>query len=86
MKKIIDEFSGMECSNEWKRKLRKLREGRCTLSTCDQALKTKNHCLEHAIQFRENQRKKMGCKRRNNSMTYRLEKKEKSDEDLGIIT
>lgn len=32
-------------------------------------------CLKHAIAKRELERKRVGYKRRNNSLTYRLEKK-----------
>ena len=52
--------------------LRKLREGRCT--RCGQPAVLKGHCLKHAVAHREYQRRKLGCKRRLKSKTYRLEK------------
>jgi len=72
MKKIFDEFTDLPVSREYKRQLRAKRDGRCIASGCHKPLATAFHCLKHAIQKRECERVRKGCRRRNKSKTYLL--------------
>lgn len=68
---IKDEFSKLNVSKQRKYQLRKARDKRCHL--CGQPSAGKTFCLKHMVERRERQRKLRGNKRRNNSLSYRLE-------------
>lgn len=62
--KIKDKFSALPVSRQRKWQLRRKKENRCQI--CGQPSVTAMHCLKHAIEKREYERK------RYNSLTYRL--------------
>lgn len=69
---LKDEFSGKKMSRQRRYQLRHKREGVCT--HCKEQAVMGGMCLRHAIYRREYLRKKLGCKKRLNSLSYRLEK------------
>lgn len=71
MPKIIkDKYSKLEVSRQYRYQLRKRALDRCII--CGKQKVTANFCLEHAIERRERQRKRLNSKRRLKSLTYRL--------------
>lgn len=73
--KIQDEFTELSgtVSRERLRQLRKMARGLCKTAGCEEPLATKDQCLSHAVRWREKQRRQKGHKRRNRSLSYRLE-------------
>ena len=68
-KRIKDEFARLPISRQRKYQLRHKRDGRC--ETCgDPAFRGTARCIKHLVKARENQRKKYGCKRRYNTVSY----------------
>lgn len=65
MKKQID------LSRQRKWQIKQKEKGLCHL--CPKKRVTATWCLEHSIKYREYQRKKLGSKRINNSLSRRLE-------------
>ena len=61
---------GVSRQRVWSMNQRKI--GKCSI--CAKKALTLNHCLKHAVLHREYQRKLNGSARRNNSLSYRLEK------------
>lgn len=73
---IKDQFTHLKVSRQRKYQLRKARDKRCII--CGEPSVTGSRCLEHLIQARERQRKRLGLKRRHKgSLTYRLQKQAK---------
>ena len=73
MPKIIsDKFSKLKISRQRKWQLRRQAAGLCIL--CGDKAVVSVHCLKHAIAQREQARKQFGCKRKNNSLTRRIQK------------
>lgn len=71
--KIIDEFTYLPISKDAKFRLRKKKSGLCRM--CDKPTKVGNLCLKHSLKFREYQRDREGHVRRNNSISYRVAKR-----------
>ena len=69
---IQDEFTALPVSSQRKVQLRWHRDGRC--QKCGEPIVTAFHCLKHAIQHREQQRRRKGSKGEYASLTRRLEK------------
>ena len=73
MPKIIsDKFSKLKISRQRKWQLRRKAAGLCV--RCGDKAVVGDHCLKHAIAKRERARKQFGCKRKNNSLTSRIQK------------
>jgi predicted nucleic acid-binding Zn ribbon protein len=74
-KPIKDEFTKLKISRQRRYQLRMRRDKRCII--CGTPITRGQMCLEHMIQARERQRKRLGLKRRHrNALTYRLQRKE----------
>lgn len=72
---LKDEFTKLKISRQWRYQLRMRRDQRCII--CGTPIKLGLMCLDHMIQARERQRKRLGLKRRHrNALTYRLQRKE----------
>jgi hypothetical protein len=73
-KRIKDEFSKLRISRQYRYQLRMKRDRRCII--CGEPAVTEWKCLEHMVEARERQRKKLGLKRRlHNALSYRLQRK-----------
>ena len=73
MPKIInDKVSKLKISRQRKWQMRRQADGLCVL--CGEPAVTMDRCLKHAVAKRELARKRLGCKRKNNSLTRRLQK------------
>ena len=74
-KPIKDEFTKLKISRQRRYQLRMRRDKRCII--CGTPITRGLMCLEHMIQARERQRKRLDLKRRHrNARTYRLQRKE----------
>ena len=74
-KPIKDEFTKLKISRQRRYQLRMRRDKRCII--CGTPITRGLMCLEHMIQARKRQRKRLGLKRRHrNARTYRLQRKE----------
>ncbi len=72
-KRIKDEYSNLPISRQWRYQLRMKRDRRCV--TCGKPAVRGWKCLEHMVQAREQQRKRLGQKRRlRNALSYRLQR------------
>ncbi len=61
---IVDEFSvRRDVSKQRRRQLRHKRDGLCLL--CPEPAANGSHCARHAVNVREEQRRRQGCGRRN---------------------
>ena len=70
--KIIDEFTDLPVSRQYKHMLRKNKAGLCRL--CDQKMVSGGFCLNHLVKKREHTREKIKTVKRNTkSLSYRLE-------------
>mgnify|MGYP000894756074 CR=1 FL=1 len=78
MKKASNNKAPREVSRQRKWQLQKQQEGKCII--CGETAVTSRYCLKHAIIRREQQRARFGCRKRNNSLTYRLEEVAKKKE------
>ena len=67
---IHDEFSNKPMSKQRKWQLRQLKNGCCPI--CGEPAEG-GLCLRHMVMAREKQRERVGAKRRNKSLSYRLE-------------
>ena len=76
MKKASNKKAPREISRQRKWQLQKQKEGKCII--CGENAVTSRYCLKHAIIRREQQRARFGCRKRNNSLTYRLEEEIKA--------
>lgn len=65
-----------QISRQRRWQLRQQENGNCII--CGQKAVTATHCIKHAMYARERMRKVKGCKRRNNSLSYRIKKNETS--------
>ena len=72
-KAIKDEFTALPISRQRKYQLRMKREKHCHI--CGEPALGKWRCLKHLVEARERARKKLGCKRRNKTRSYKLEEK-----------
>jgi hypothetical protein len=70
-KPIIDEFTTLNVSRQRKYQLRMQRDNRCT--ECGEPAAQGSRCVKHLVRARERQRNRIGCKRRYNTFSYRLE-------------
>jgi hypothetical protein len=77
MKLIRDEFTDLPVSRQRKYQLRMRRDKRCT--QCGQPAIQGSRCLKHLIEARERKRARLGCKRRYNTMSYRIETTNKKE-------
>ena len=75
MKNASNKNTPREISRQRKWQLQKQKEGKCII--CGEDAVTSRYCLKHAIIRREQQRARFGCRKRNNSLTYRLEQESK---------
>ncbi len=69
--KIIDEFTNLPVSRQRKWQLRKQKLVHCRI--CGAPAISGMYCLEHMVALRERQRARLGSKKRNNSISYRLQ-------------
>lgn len=79
MKRIKDKFSKLAGKFSTQRiyQMRQAARGLCSL--CPEKAVVSGFCLEHAVKKREYQRRKLGSKRRNNAITYRLQNGENAE-------
>jgi len=71
MKRKKDKFSQLPISRQRRYQLRHAAEGLCLF--CSEKAALGQSCLKHAVSIRERQRVKLGCKKRLNSKSYRME-------------
>jgi|APCry1669189204_1035204.scaffolds.fasta_scaffold80865_1 hypothetical protein len=76
MKKASNKKAPREISRQRRWQLQKQKEGKCII--CGEDAVTSRYCLKHAIIRREQQRARFGCRKRNKSLTYRLEEEGKA--------
>ena len=69
MKKIIDKFTNLPISRQYKYQLRKYKQRKCIICGRKLDFKNRNYCkfhrINHMISNRENQRKYIKAKKRN---------------------
>ena len=69
---IVDEFTHLPLSRQIKYQLRRRRDKCCI--ACGEPTTESTRCLKHLVEAREQQRRKLGVKRRNiNSRSYKLQ-------------
>jgi hypothetical protein len=71
-KLILDEIAKLPVSRQRKWQLRQKEKRLCL--KCTKPAVTKIYCLEHAVSIREGVRNKKGARRRNQALSYQLEK------------
>jgi len=72
---IQDEFTHLPISRQRKYQMRLNRDGRCICCGAPQVVS--HHCLKHAVYQRERMRRIGHHQRKNNSLTRRIERKQR---------